>query len=472
MIRKFLWWCSGANIPLLEKSTPVDRKRYSTIGASVLLSSVFSTLSASYAFYTVTNNQVSSVILGLMWGTLVTNINRLIYSSIDTHERFEGKVLLSLLPRIMMAIVISLTLTYPLQLKLFENEITNRVLTHRHEAFLPIEQDYQRRIAERVNEKVELEKQYQTEIVGQGISKITGLGPLAKTLSDRIQNTELAITSLKKELEGIRNTRVRSSIGLIERMEAFNLVRKENSSLTIAYFLLIFIFLIIELTPLLLNFSTTKGVYEVLLQRNEFIQLDKEGKQGQDNQHSDIKTSLSETSIFEKYCKTIIEDLNFQITKNRLKASELLKTGIIIIIAGILGYIGVVYFFVGVYLEAHEFKPQYIYFMTSFSLLFVFIQLLGGWFLKQYRSSLNTSLYLNSLKPNVDKSLLSYYVLLEIVPKKEAKSFMKELLSITGNHLNGEHSFINPNDEQYSKDIIDAIGALKETIGGLSSKIK
>lgn len=55
-----------------------------------------------------------------------------------------------------------------------------------------------------------------------------------------------------------------------------------------------------------------------------------------------------------------------------------------------------------------EFKDQYIYGIVSCSLLFVFIEFLAAWFLKQYRQFVDTSTYLIKVKSIFDKYMLSY----------------------------------------------------------------
>ncbi|MFM2615520.1 hypothetical protein [Vibrio campbellii] len=55
-----------------------------------------------------------------------------------------------------------------------------------------------------------------------------------------------------------------------------------------------------------------------------------------------------------------------------------------------------------------EFKPQYIYGIVSCSLLFIFIEFLAAWFLKQYRHFVDTSTYLIKVKSIFDKYMLSF----------------------------------------------------------------
>ncbi|MCG8520184.1 MAG: hypothetical protein MI794_19540 [Pseudomonadales bacterium] len=55
-----------------------------------------------------------------------------------------------------------------------------------------------------------------------------------------------------------------------------------------------------------------------------------------------------------------------------------------------------------------EFKEQYIYGIVSCSLLFIFIEFLAAWFLKQYRHFVDTSTYHIKVKSIFDKYMMSY----------------------------------------------------------------
>ncbi|WP_321346259.1 hypothetical protein [Halopseudomonas oceani] len=55
-----------------------------------------------------------------------------------------------------------------------------------------------------------------------------------------------------------------------------------------------------------------------------------------------------------------------------------------------------------------EFQEQYIYGIISCSLLFIFIEFLAAWFLKQYRHFVDTSTYHIKVKSIFDKYMMSY----------------------------------------------------------------
>jgi len=62
----------------------------------------------------------------------------------------------------------------------------------------------------------------------------------------------------------------------------------------------------------------------------------------------------------------------------------------------------------------YGFKEQYIYGIVSCSLLFIFIEFLAAWFLKQYRHFIDTSTYLIKVKSIFDKYMLSFLTIKSI----------------------------------------------------------
>lgn len=77
----------------------------------------------------------------------------------------------------------------------------------------------------------------------------------------------------------------------------------------------------------------------------------------------------------------------------------------------------------------YDFRTQYIYGIISCSVLFVFIEFLSAWFLRQYRHFVDTSTYLIKVKSIFDKYYLVYLILQEAESDKESKQQLLALLS-------------------------------------------
>lgn len=128
-IARFFWFCSGAHIATLEKH-PTEHNKYIGIGATIFFTGLFAALSGGYAMYFVFSGSEGAVLFalffGLLWGLAIFNLDRYIVSSIDKNAS-SGKQLLQATPRILLAIMIGIVISRPLELKIFNKEIRERL---------------------------------------------------------------------------------------------------------------------------------------------------------------------------------------------------------------------------------------------------------------------------------------------------------------------------------------------------------
>src|SRR5688572_1281492 len=129
----FFRFCSGADTDLLKKC-PSETAKYTGIGATVFFTGVFAFLSASYALYTVFDNVLSAIIFGIVWGLMIFNLDRYIVSSMRKEGK-TGKELMAASPRIILAIIISIVIAKPLELKIFEKEIGPELVIMEQEVY-------------------------------------------------------------------------------------------------------------------------------------------------------------------------------------------------------------------------------------------------------------------------------------------------------------------------------------------------
>lgn len=99
--QQFLMICSGGNIHLLRK-TPSEWNKYSGIGGIVLFTTVFATLSAGYAMFTVFDDLWISVGFAVLRGLMIFNLDRYIVSSIKKTGSWWNQVLIAI-PRLILA---------------------------------------------------------------------------------------------------------------------------------------------------------------------------------------------------------------------------------------------------------------------------------------------------------------------------------------------------------------------------------
>jgi Domain of unknown function (DUF4407) len=122
----FFIFCSAADKNVLSRCPASEHNKYASIGATVFFTGVLASLSGGYALYTVFNNVWIATALGLFWGVLVFNLDRFIVSTIKKSEPKYGQ-LRQVIPRLMLAVFLAIVISKPLELKIFEQEIGERM---------------------------------------------------------------------------------------------------------------------------------------------------------------------------------------------------------------------------------------------------------------------------------------------------------------------------------------------------------
>lgn len=128
-LNRFFWFCSGAHIPTLEKYS-TEQNKYTGIGATIFFTGLFAALSGGYAMYFVFKGDdlaiVFAIVFGFLWGAAIFNMDRYIVSSINKSAS-TNKQLLQATPRILLAIMIGIVISRPIELKIFDKEIKERL---------------------------------------------------------------------------------------------------------------------------------------------------------------------------------------------------------------------------------------------------------------------------------------------------------------------------------------------------------
>lgn len=126
--KRFFFTCAGSYTKILEV-TPSEHNKYIGIGATIFLTACLAIISGSFAINTIIDNAVVSLLFGILWGALIFNLDRYIVSSI----RKEGKVWNEFglaLPRLLLAILISVVITKPIEVELFRHQIDSELIAY------------------------------------------------------------------------------------------------------------------------------------------------------------------------------------------------------------------------------------------------------------------------------------------------------------------------------------------------------
>src|SRR5690606_2652622 len=126
MLQRFFIFCSGADTELLNECSQGERNMYAGVGATVFFTALMAFIASGYALYTVFDSMVTAILFGLIWGLLIFNLDRYIVSTIKKRDSIKS-ALWQATPRIVLALIIAVVISKPLEMKIFDKEI-NRVL--------------------------------------------------------------------------------------------------------------------------------------------------------------------------------------------------------------------------------------------------------------------------------------------------------------------------------------------------------
>jgi hypothetical protein len=301
MLKQFFIICSGADTDLLKTSSIGEQNKYAGIGATVFFTAVMAFIASSYALYTVFDNTYISIGFGLVWGLLIFNLDRFIVSTIKKRGDFLNQ-LLQATPRLILALIIAIVISKPLELKIFEKEINQVLLTEKNAMtlqnqedialqFSPKENELKQNIATLQNEittkEAEVNTLYNTyisEAEGTSGTNKLGKGPVYKEKRDKhdaafaelqqlktdnktkIATIESEISKLNSDYElQVANTQpiIDGFDGLMARINALNTLPWLPSCF------IFLLFLAIETSPIIAKLLSPKGEYDFKLEDQE-----------------------------------------------------------------------------------------------------------------------------------------------------------------------------------------------------------
>lgn len=131
MLKQFFILCSGADKNLLEGCSEGEQTKYVGIGATVFFTAVMAFIASSYALFTVFDDVVPAILFGIVWSLLIFNLDRFIVSTIRKRDNLWSEFLQAT-PRIILAIIIAIVISKPLEIKIFEKEINTVLLKEKN----------------------------------------------------------------------------------------------------------------------------------------------------------------------------------------------------------------------------------------------------------------------------------------------------------------------------------------------------
>ncbi len=306
-INKFLWWCAGANVEVLEKC-PTDHAKYFGVGGTILFTALMASLAGGYAFETAFHSQTLSIFFGLFWGLLIFNLDRYIVCTMgkgDGTQKITWEEWKMAMPRLLMAILLGFVISTPLELKLFEDEIELEINANKNSLIQERKSQLNAEFAEiasydnkieglrdQITKKREEKDKYYDEYICErdgtcGTGK-KGRGPEYLEKKERYESSLadfksvesaniIQISEIKSKLDILNSEKKNrekeyieaadKNLGLLARLDALSRLTEKSSTLMFAKWLITLLFIFIEIAPVLFKLMSDSGPYDDIMDR-------------------------------------------------------------------------------------------------------------------------------------------------------------------------------------------------------------
>lgn len=326
---RLFWKAAGADRFLLERSTYGDQIKYMCLGGIIVATGLMAGLAGGYAFYTIfepkggvfenyvmqvyhvgkdqvtqyheiihTPTAIKAVVFGIIWGLIIFNIDRFIITSTgkgDGTEDITRKELKGALPRIIMGAIIALTISKPVEIRMFKTEI-DVALSQEQDSVKNVfinnkEKIYESKVAEikqklgKINDDISTKESAILDLRQEISKEITGKNGNGAAYGPRAKELERQANILQDQIDVLKNTsEYKSAAAELQRQEDLKkkamqeaeqmgasldglLERIKLAHITAGWVISMFItllFMVIELTPIFFKLMLIKGPYDYL----------------------------------------------------------------------------------------------------------------------------------------------------------------------------------------------------------------
>ncbi|MCY1514358.1 hypothetical protein D9M68_488900 [compost metagenome] len=322
-ITRFFWFCSGVHQETLSKH-PTEENKYIGIGATIFFTGLFAALSGGYAMYFVFKGGsmawLFAIFFGLIWGLAIFNLDRYIVSSLDKNASAKRQ-LLQATPRILLAIMIGMVISRPLELKIFDKEIKERLkvsyLNGQRAKIDTLNKAFDKKYTMELGKLNDLKQQRDSmaatiktdrqklnyEIFGNKTTETSGImgyGPYAKRKEQELKQREQNLDTLnadirtmekfvdgRKQFDGLMSERLYTAkeldslsniAGFADRNWAlgqlsFNPDGTRDTTTAIAVTFIGLLFIFFECLPVFVKLMSSAGPYDKSVESIESVQM-------------------------------------------------------------------------------------------------------------------------------------------------------------------------------------------------------
>ncbi len=323
-LQKFLIWSAGADQEILSREICLTEKyKYESIGTTVVLTSIMALLSGGYALFAVFGSVPIAMALGSFWSVIIFNLDRffLLTASRRKSESQWRFYLVSVPIRLGIAVSLSFVIAKPLELRLFEIEINQEIERvnneinnqnnqikdanerRRQETFISAPEtkeieEIKVKTAKLNERRAKLADESKGAILeggkeydGKGITATPGDGSVRQSYKkiqefsdNEIQQIDEQLKSLDIKEKGLLQKREgnlpkllsqkiisteEKAKGVLAQISALERLSEKDPAVKATNQLIVLLFIIIEISPILVKMLASSGLYEELVMQEE-----------------------------------------------------------------------------------------------------------------------------------------------------------------------------------------------------------
>jgi len=295
---------------------------------------------------------IKSVLFGIIWGLIIFNIDRFIISSTskgDGTEDITGKEFKGALPRLFMGAIIAMTISKPVEIRMFKTEIDIKL----HEKQIEQQQAYKAKtdsvfnseiakkdseIAKTESQLVQMRQRYK-QIEEEYIEEVRNVRPgpraaaiqaqmnmLGQQINDLERSPEyVKVKGEKENIEKRRESALNQSQkyaagldGLLERIK----ISHEISGPVISWFITL-LFMAIELTPIFFKLMLIKGPYDYMEENIKELIKAENGIEIQYNYYQDAQGHEKDKIVHHQVIRLLKEKIALLEAQSQLSEAAL-----------------------------------------------------------------------------------------------------------------------------------------------------
>lgn len=351
-LNEFLCKIGGSDLSILAQC-PHEISRHARIGAIIISTALLAFVSMFFAIQTVSKSIFTGLIAGFIWGVVIFVLDSYIVASYKKNDD-KWKEFKVAIPRLLLALILGCSISIPLELKVFENEIMEKIkiieieeeIFQKQQANESYNKDIQPYTLEKANLQTDidklkaelnpfvskvnrLEQELADEIGGVGRTGKLSYGPVATQLDNQLEQArkdrvikeseispKIASSNIRiQQLDSliaqtpIKPTPKVNLYGISSQLEGLKRLTSSNNYVLVAYWVFFLLVLGVETAPIFVKFFTPKGSYDEIIAMNEYVTFMEQQKRKSDL-HELINSEIEAMRSINERKKTAQDSVN------------------------------------------------------------------------------------------------------------------------------------------------------------------